>query len=123
MNRDNLVSKVGETGQDKLIAKLFPPAETFGVKVKSGEGPLKRGSVLVLEDNGEYTLLATGTTGKANCVLADDVDATSAAAVGVAYRTGHFNIKALITKNEYALTTADKEALRKGGILLSEMMD
>ena len=39
------------------------------------------------------------------------------------YRTGHLNSKALIVADGYELTNADKEELRKGGILLSEMMD
>lgn len=116
----NLVNKVGEVGQDNLVAKLFPPAETFGVKIPAGAGVLKRGTVLAL-NNGAYAVLAAANTGKANCILADDVDATAAEAVGVAYRTGHFNIKALIVGDGYTMTLADKEALRAGGILLSEM--
>lgn len=55
---------------------------------------------------------------------ADDVDASGEAAVtAVAYRTGHLNSRALIVAEEYTLTQADKEELRKGGILLSEMLD
>ena len=121
---ESLVRKVGSIGQDNLIAKLFPPAETFGVKVAADQGQLKRGTVLALGENGTYTMLAAATTGKANCVLADDVDASGEAAVtAVAYRTGHFNSKALIMAKDYALTQTDKEELRHGGILLSEMMD
>ncbi len=37
MNK-TLCNKVGEVGQDNLIAKLFPPAETFGITVAGGEG-------------------------------------------------------------------------------------
>ena len=119
-----LERKVGSMGRDTLIAKLFPPAETFGVKVAAGQGQLKRGTVLALGENGTYTMLAAATTGKANCVLADDVDASGEAAVtAVAYRTGHFNSKALIMAKDYTLTQTDKEELRHGGILLSEMMD
>jgi len=117
----NLSNKVGEIGQDNLIAKLFPPAETFGVKIPAGAGALKRGTVLALVGDA-YAVLATGNTGKANCVLADDVDATEGEAVGVAYRTGHFNRKALIVAEGYTLTATDEEELRKGGILLSDMM-
>lgn len=120
----SLVKKVGSVGQDNLIAKPFPPAEPFGVKVAAGEGQLKRGTVLALGEDGSYTMLAAATTGKANCVLADDVDASGETAVtAVAYRTGHFNSKALIMAEGYTLTQADKEELRKGGILLSEMVD
>ena len=123
MNND-LLRKVGRIGQDNLFAKLFPPAETFGVTIKAGEGELARGTVLVMGDDGTYTVLNTETTGKANCVLADPVDASGDSAVtGVAYRTGHFNTRALIVADGYTMTVTDKEELRKGGILLSEMMD
>ena len=130
----NLCNKVGEIGQDNLIAKLFPPAETFGVKIPSGSGVLKRGTVLALADDGTYGILGkTVTAGegeeaaaevgseKANCILADAVDASDADAVGVAYRAGHFNRKALIVADGYTLTISDEEELRKCGILLSDM--
>ena len=122
MNKE-LVSKVGSVGQDNLIAKLFPPATTFGVTIPAGTGIVKRGTVLALNGN-DYAVLAAATTDKANCVLADDVDASGEApVVGVAYRTGHFNRKALIVADGYTLTTADEEELRKGGILLTDMAE
>ena len=122
MNK-NLCNKVGETGQDNLIAKLFPPAETFGVTVAGGEGELARGTVLALVD-GSYVGLDADSTGKANCVLADPVDASGEDGVtAVAYRTGHLNRKALIVADGYTMTTADEEELRKGGILLSDMAE
>ena len=130
----NLCNKVEETGQDNLIAMLFPPAETFGVKISAGVGVLKRGTVLALSEDGIYDICGKSTvtgegedmtpevsTVRANCILADDVDASEAEAVGVAYRTGHFNRKALIVADGYTLTIADEEELRKGGILLSDM--
>lgn len=123
MNKE-LLNKVGSVGQDNLFAKLFPPAETFGVTIKAGAGQLERGTVLVLGDDGTYTMLNTETTSKANCVLADPVDASGDTGVtGVAYRTGHFNARALIVADGYTMTVTDKEELRKGGILLSEMLD
>lgn len=119
-----LMNKVGSIGQDNLIAKLFPPAETFGVTIKAGEGQLARGTVLAPGNDGTYTALNTATTGKANCVLADPVDASGSSSVtGVAYRTGHLNSRALIVAEGYTMTVADMEELRKGGILLSEMQD
>lgn len=119
---DKLLNKVGEIGQDNLIAKLFPPAEPFGVIIPAGSGALKRGTVLAMTD-GIYAVLGTGNTGKANCVLDDDVDATGSNPVAaVAYRTGHFNRKALIVAEGYTMTKADEEELRKCGILLTDMM-
>ena len=118
-----LCRKVGEVGQDNLIAKLFPPAETFGIKVAGGEGVLKRGTVMALSGT-DYVVLDAETTGKANCVLSDPVDASGESPVtAVAYRTGHLNRKALIVAEGYTMTAADEEELRKGGILLSDMLD
>lgn len=122
MNKE-LCRKVGEVGQDNLIAKLFPPAETFGIKVAGGEGVLKRGTVMALSGT-DYVVLDAEATGKANCVLSDPVDASGEAPVtAVAYRTGHLNRKALIVAEGYTMTAADEEELRKGGILLSDMLD
>lgn len=117
----NLCSKVGSCSADNLIAKIHPAAETFGVTIPAGSGVLKRGTVLAL-NGGAYSVLASATTGKANCVLADDVDATDADAAAVAYRCGHLNRAALIVADGYTLTADDVEELRKGGILLSEMI-
>lgn len=122
MNKE-LCRKVGEVGQDNLIAKLFPPAETFGIKVAGGEGVLKRGTVMALSGT-DYVVLDAEATGKANCVLSDPVDASGENPVtAVAYRTGHLNRKALIVAEGYTMTAADEEELRKGGILLSDMLD
>ena len=137
MNKD-LVYKVGSCGQDNLIAKLFPPAMTFGVMLPAGAGLLKRGTVLGIAADSTYSVLGnskevvvgegedavtTSYMPEANCILADDVDATEEEAVGVAYRSGHFNRKALIVAKGYTMTIADEEALRKGGIYLTDMVD
>lgn len=117
----NLCNKVGTCAADNLIAKIHPAAEIFGVTIPAGSGVLKRGTVLAL-NGGAYSVLSDATTGKANCVLADDVDATDADAAAVAYRCGHLNRNALIVADGYTLTAADAEELRKCGILLSEMI-
>lgn len=122
MNK-SLCNKVGEIGKDNLTAKLFPPAETFGITVAGGEGELQRGTVMALVD-GSYVVLDADSTGKANCVLADPVDATGEDGVtAVAYRVGHFNRKALIVADGYTMTATDEEELRKSGILLSDMAE
>lgn len=109
-----------ETPQhDGLIVDINPPADVFAVKVKAGQGVLKRGSLLSLAD-GEVSLMNTG--GTANCILAEDVDATESVN-GLAYRTGHFAADKLIVAEGYKITAADKEALRDVGILLSDAME
>lgn len=50
----SLVNKIGECGQDNLIAKLSPAAETMGVKIASGSGELARGTLLGRNSSGKY---------------------------------------------------------------------
>ena len=115
-----LNEKVATVEYDGLIVDINPPADVYAVKIKAGQGALKRGSVLALETDGTLSLMNTG--GKANCILAEDVDATNAANA-LAYRTGHFASNKLIVKEAYTLSAADKEALREVGILISDAME
>ena len=115
-----LMNRVGETGQDNLIAGVFPPAEITGIKIAAGQGQLLRGTVLAASDAGGVVLSAA-TTGKATYILTDDVDA--AEAVGTTgYRAGCFNTKALIVAEGYELTEADRDSLRKYRIVLNDNM-
>lgn len=118
-----LDENLGAVGFDNLINGMYPPAEVFTVSVKQGQGVLKRGSLLATGEGG-MELISSTTTGKANAVLAEDVDTGAEAAVNaIAYRTGHFNANALIVGEGYTVTAADKEALRVAGILLSDAVE
>lgn len=132
----NLVNKVGSTGQDNLIARPFPRALTFGVKIAAGEGVLKRGTILTAKDDGSYVVCgkkvttgegdaATTTTySNPGAILADDVDASGAtAATAVAYCSGNFNPAAVAVADGYTLTAADKDNLRKYNIVFTQMHD
>ena len=134
--RENLVNKVGECGQDNLIAGLFPRALTMGVKVSAGEGLLKRGTILTAKEDGTYVICgkkettgegdsATTTTyANPSAVLTVDVDASGTTAVtAVAYRSGNFNPHAVIVAKDYTLTAADKDNLRKYDIVFTDMME
>lgn len=116
-----LDENLGAVGYDNLIHGLTPPAEVFHVQLAAGQGVLKRGTLLATADGG-MKKISSATTGKANAVLADDVD-TGDTVVAVAYRTGHFNANALIVADGYEITAADKEALRTVGILLSDAVE
>ena len=122
MNK-NLVSKAGEIGQDNLIARLTPAAETTGVQLKAGAGKLARGAVLAVNAAGTCELYG-GTEGQTvSYVLAEDADASGDAAVtAVAYRSGNFNPAAVSVASGYALTAADLDALRKYGIVFTQML-
>ena len=57
-----LMNKAGETGQDNLIAGVFPPAEFTGVTIRAltKETILARGTVLALSDiDGKTVILGT----------------------------------------------------------------
>lgn len=113
---------VGSMSYDNLIHGTYPAAEVFAVELAAGQGKLERGTLLAKNDGGMVKISAA-TTGKANAVLADPIDTTGGAVVGVAYRTGHFNANALIVGDGYEITAADKEALRAVGILLSDAVE
>lgn len=75
----NLMNKVGECGQDNLIARLFPRALTVGVKIVAGAGKLERGTVLSRKPDGTCEVMDTG--GTPAYILADPVDASGGDAV------------------------------------------
>ena len=109
---------IGTSGYDNLINSTDPGVECFHVTLKSGQGVLERGTLLATGSSG-LEKISSGTTGKANAILAETID-TAEGTVALAYRTGHFNANALIVANGYTITDADKEALRVAGILLSD---
>lgn len=118
----NLVNKVGECGQDNLIARLFPKALTTAVKIAAGAGALKRGTILSAKDDGTYEVMKSG--GTPAYILVTDVDASGAEPVAAAvYRSGNFNPNAVIVADGYALTAADKDTLRKYDIVFTNMME
>lgn len=122
----NLVNKVGEIGQDNLFAHVYPRALTTGVKIASGENVLPRGTILFTEDEGAtFKALTSGNEAKANCILADDVDATEEAVVAAAYISGNFNIHAVAGKpeDEVEIGYSVQDALRHYNIILSEMQE
>ena len=127
MNRD-LVRQVGNSPVDNLINSTTPPAITTGIRVRANQGVLRRGTVMSISSlNNEMVVLgrnaAGGETLTPNCILTDPVDTGTGAAVpSTAYRTGHFNRQALITHGGRALTRAEEETLRNGGILLSDAL-
>ena len=118
---DDRVKKVGEIAQDNLIAGVYPRAGVTGIKIAAGQGKLVRGTVLASSDDG-CVVLNTATTGKAAYILTDDVDATEAAVGATGYCTGNFNTAALAVAEGYELTAADRDELRKYGIVLNDNM-
>lgn len=130
-----LVNKVGERGQDNLIAGIFPRALTMPVKIAAGEGKLQRGTILTAKEDGTYVVCGKKvTTGQGetekttvysnpSAVLTVDVDASGSAAVAaVAYRSGNFNPDAVTVAENYTLTLTDKDTLRKYDIIFTRVL-
>ena len=116
-----LDENLGTVGYDNLINGLTPGAEVFSVQIAAGQGILERGTLLAATEGG-MVKIGPATTGKANAVLAEDID-TAESTTGIAYRTGHFNANKLIVADGYEITAADKEALRVVGILISDAVE
>lgn len=110
---------IGTMAFDGLIVSNVPVADVVTITLAAG-GVLKRGTVVTGTAGGALAPAAAALdASKAIYILADDVD-TAVSTTATAYRTGHFAANKLITNGTYALTAADKETMRKTGILLSD---
>ena len=113
---------IGTMAFDGLIVATEPVADVVTITLAAG-GVLKRGTVVTGTAGGALAPAAAALDStKATYILADDVD-TAESTTAIAYRTGHFAANKLITNGTYALTAADKETLRKAGILLSDAVE
>ncbi|MCE4048031.1 head decoration protein [Bacillus sp. Au-Bac7] len=114
---------VGEIGYDNLFAGTSVPVNVKGVRLKSGQGLLVRGTVLAIEAATGLAVKVdstkTGGVESADCILTDNVDTTSSDVVSTAYSSGLFNRKALVFGGT---DTADKheKTLRTLGIYLKD---
>ena len=107
---------------DNLIAGNRHVVAGGTVTVASGAGKLARGTVLARNEANKFVVANAESTGKAEVILANDVDATDADAVAEVYITGDFNSNAVIVANGYTLSEADKLNLKNAGIyLIAEM--
>lgn len=111
--------------RDALFAQQQEiPAVTDKLTIASGEGELKRGCLI---DEDGKACASSGSDGSKTyaepyAVLAEDVDATSAAVEAPVYLTGEFNIKALSAKTGEDVANY-KKAARKVGIFMKEIME
>jgi hypothetical protein len=113
---------VGECRNEMLFVDGKYPVDLILVKIKAGQGKLKRGTILCENSDEENVILGTaGDNFIASYILAEDVDATEDI-YAEAYRSGHFLIEALMVKEEYEITQKDKNELKHAGIYLSKGM-
>lgn len=121
------MSKIGREAVDSyspemLIIDTKHSTDVCHITIATGQGKLKRGTVLATKDDGKCYILGTADC-TASYILAEDADDTTEKdVVAPAYRSGDFNRGALIVKEGYTMSEADAAALRYGGIYLGNVM-
>lgn len=130
---EKLSRKLGTVSYDNLFAGNIPEKQTAAGTLRKGsaETEFKRGTLLAKSSaDGLLVILGTETaaaeSGKAAevlepyGVLCDDVTVgTTDNEPCVIYTQGKFNTNALIVADDYTITEADKDTLRKYNIILS----
>lgn len=126
MGREGLggYAVAGTNTVDKLIAGHDVPILKEGVKIKTGQGVLARGSVIGIEtETGKGIICdadAVDGSEVAVFILAEDsIDTTGADVIATCYKTGIFNRKALVFGVNGVPETLDAD-LRRVGIHLQD---
>lgn len=120
---DNLFQVVGNSKVDNLFNDINVSVTEKSVKIKKSATPLLRGTVLgVITTTGYAQAVdSTKTDGSevADCILAQDVDASAGDVFAVAYAKGQFNRQALIFGGTDD-STKHEAKLRELGIYLKD---
>lgn len=118
---------MGTFEYDGLIIDGSHSLDVKGITIASGQGKLQRGTVLAIGADEKAVILGTKDSTpalySADCILTDDVDATSADVYTTAYQSGKFNKGALIVKSDYKLADTDIDTLRTKGIFVEGVME
>lgn len=117
----NYYETMGSMEYPNIVNGAGVPVVTGLRTILSGQGVLKKGTALAKNSAGKMVILGTASA-TANCVLAEDVDATSADATALVYLSGHFNRNNLVVNTGYTITDADVEAFRAAGIYVENSM-
>ena len=114
----------GSTTPDKLFADTLHPVDIKGITIASGQGKLARGTVIgVITASGKGKIVNSANedgSENADCILTDDIDATSADVVTSAYTSGGFNRNAL-TFGGTDTAANHEDLLRQKGIFLKDV--
>ena len=126
---------VAKQTYDNLVIEPQRQSDVKGITIVAGQGELKRGAIMAENSDGKFVILGTTTTiagegdaedtvikHEADCILAQDVDATTET-TAVAYSEGKFNEDALSVKKGYTLAKEDIATLRGKNITLGKMLD
>lgn len=126
MNTKAKFETVGTSTQDNLVAGNAHLLVGRKITIASGQGVLVRGTVLgKITASGKYVKSLSGASDGSqtpDLILAEDVDATSADAEGLAYARGDFAAQALTLGTAHTVASIT-EGLRAKGITLINIMD
>ena len=121
-----ILNQSNEMRYDNLVVSSKHDLDVKIVNVASGQGVLKRGTVLAVTSESTYVVcgseLDDNVTATANCIVSDSADTGTEAGSEVSvvvYISGNMNVNALIVADGYELSNADKEDLRNAGLFLS----
>lgn len=121
-----ILNQSHEMRYDNLVVSSKHDLDVKIVNVASGQGVLKRGTVLAVTSESTYVVcgseLDDNVTATANCIVSDSVDTgteTGFEVPVVVYISGNVNVNALIVADGYELSDTDKETLRNAGLFLS----
>lgn len=123
---ENLYQGLGKFTPDGLIAGTQVPVLVEGVTIASGQGLLRRGTVLgVVTSTGKSVAVnkaASDGSQNPRSILTDDIDATTEEVKTTAYISGEFN-KNVLSFGGKTDKAADFELeLRKLGIFLNNTL-
>lgn len=122
----NLMSNLGESKPDNLVAGFRFPLTVKGVALASGQGILERGTVLGIDTTtGEARPVkstASDGSNEPDCILAETMDTSSGAVKAVAYITGYFFRSGLFFGGSDTYEKHEKE-LRRLGMYLTSSID
>lgn len=125
---------LGEFETDDLIYDSTYPIDTKGVRLRKGQGTLKRGTVLAISrgtaGTGEAVMLgceaAENETFEIEGILTDAVDTGTGEGASsmftTAYQSGKFNRNRLIVSEGYTISPEDERVMRECGIFLATKM-
>ncbi len=117
-----LLKNLGKVEADNLVVGTDPALRVGSGKLRKNSGDLKRGTVLAKSSkDGTLVVLGTaaedGETLEAYGILTDDISVPADEDVNMTiYFGGKFNTNKIILAQDYTMSEADKDVLRKYGI-------
>lgn len=125
-----MFEQIGEFKADSLIASPDFPILTEGIGLKSGQGVLKRGALIVVGADKAGCIAggaAAGEGARIFGILTDDVDTGEAASdanvPAVAYQTGAFNRAAVLLSGDDTDVSVYEKEMRDAGIYLRSVQE